>query len=117
VLECRERGGHQIRVASLQTKYTNDGQAPAYDGVKVLKHAWLASDYIGASGRFSRRILVFLQMANGDKIVTHAEGCRKLRSEPTGEGGHRLVQLQKLTGGTGKFATIRGTLRGMSHGL
>src|SRR5450631_4739281 len=42
--------GHQIRVASLQTKYATE--APEYDGVKVVEvMASLASDYVGLSGR------------------------------------------------------------------
>ena len=65
VLDVGDAPGHQIRVASLQTKYANE--APEYDGVKVVEvMGWLASDYIGASGRFTSYGV--LHMANGDRI-------------------------------------------------
>lgn len=109
VLDVGDVAGHQIRVASLQTKYTNE--APAYDGVKVVESmAWLASDYIGASGRFTTYGI--LQMANGDKIVTRGEGLSQ--TSIGADGGRRtsFSTVTTLTGGTGRFATIRGTLRG-----
>jgi hypothetical protein len=109
VIDVGDVAGHQIRVASLQTKYT--GEAPEYDGVKVVEGmGWLASDYIGASGRFTTYGIS--QMANGDKIFTRAEGLSQ--TSVGADGGKRtsFTTVTTLTGGTGKFATIRGTLRG-----
>ena len=46
VIDVGDVPGHQIRVASLQTKYTTT--APEYDGIKVLESTVsLTSDYIG----------------------------------------------------------------------
>jgi hypothetical protein len=109
VLDVGDVPGHQIRVASLQTKYTNE--APEYDGVKVVESlVWLASDYIGASGRFTSYGVS--QMANGDKIFNRAEGLAQ--TSIGADGGRRtsFSTVTTLTGGTGKFATIRGTIRG-----
>jgi len=115
VLDVGDVAGHQIRVASLQTKYTNE--APAYDGVKVVEGmAWLASDYIGASGRFTTYGI--LQMANGDKIVTHAEGLSQ--TSIGADGGRRtsFSTVTKLTGGYRQVRYDSGHLkRQRSHGL
>ena len=109
VLDVGDVAGLQIRVASLQTKYTNE--APEYDGVKVVETmGWLASDYIGASGRFTSYGV--LHMANGDRIFTRADGLSQ--TSIGADGGRRtsFSTVTTLTGGTGKFATIRGTIRG-----
>ena len=109
VLDVGDVAGHQIRVASLHTKYENE--APEYDGVKVVESAsWLASDYVGASGRFTTYAV--LQMANGGKIFTRSEGLAQ--TSIGAEGGRRtsFSSVTTLSGGTGKFATIRGTIRG-----
>jgi hypothetical protein len=109
VLDVGDVAGHQIRVASLQTKYTKE--APEYDGVKVVEAmGWLASDYVAASGHFTSYGVS--QMANGDKIFTHAEGL--VQTSIGADGGKRTTfsTVTTLTGGTGKFATIRGTIRG-----
>jgi hypothetical protein len=109
VLDVGDVAGHQIRIATLQTKYTNE--APEYDGVKVVESTgWLASDYIGASGRFTSYGVA--QMANGDKIFSRAEGLSQ--TSIGADGGRRtsFSTVTTLTGGTGKFATIRGTIRG-----
>lgn len=108
-LDVGDVAGHQIRVASIQTKYANE--APEYDGVKVVEGlGWLASDYVGASGRFTTYGIS--QMANGDKIFTRGEGL--MQASIGADGGRRMsfTTVTTLTGGTGKFATIRGTLRG-----
>ena len=71
---------------------------------------WLASDYIGASGRFTSYGV--LHMANGDRIFTRADGLSQ--TSIGADGGRRtsFSTVTTLTGGTGKFATIRGTIRG-----
>jgi len=107
-LDVGDVTGHQIRVVSLETKYAND--APEYDGVKVVESAaWLTSDYIGGSGRFTQYAV--LQMANGDKILTRTEALT-LTSISTDGRKSSFSTVTTLTGGTGKFATIRGTIRG-----
>jgi hypothetical protein len=108
-LDVGDLPGHQIRVASLQTKFAN--VAPEYDGVKVVESmGWLASDYIGGSGRYTQYAVSL--MANGDKIFHRIEGL--VQTSIGADGGRRtsFSSVTTLTGGTGKFATIRGTIRG-----
>lgn len=109
VIDVADVPGHQIRVASLQTKYT--AEAPEYDGIKVVESMGsLTSDYINGSGRFT--VYNVAQMANGDKLYSHAEGLS--HTTVASDGGKRtsITTVTTLTGGTGKFATIRGVLRG-----
>ena len=109
ILEVGDVAGHQIRVAALATKYA--AEAPAYDGVKVVgTSGWLSSDYINGSGRFVEYVV--LQMANGDKIYQSVEG--QVQTSPGTDGGTKTSYstVTYLKGGTGKFATLRGVLRG-----
>jgi hypothetical protein len=109
VLEVGDLPGHQIRVAALTTKYA--AEAPAYDGVKVVESfGWISSDYINGSGRFVQYTV--LQMANGDKIYQNIEGQAQTSMGTDGGGKTSYSTVTYLKGGTGKFATLRGILRG-----
>lgn len=107
-LDVRDVPGHQLRIGELHTKYGSE--APEYDGVKVVE-AWttLMSDYTNANGR----LLTYgvSTLANGDKIFTRAEGTTM--SSVAADGSRRITfsNVATITGGTGKFATIRGLLR------
>jgi hypothetical protein len=108
VLDVGDVPGHQIRVATLQAKYANE--APQYDGVKVVEStAWLTSDYIDGNGHFSQYSV--LQMANGDRIFTRTEGLSQTSVGADGGKKTTYSTVVTLSGGTGKFATIRGTIR------
>jgi hypothetical protein len=104
VLDVGDAPGHQIRVATINTKYA--GEAPTFDGVKAVEStAWLTSDYRSGNGRFSEYLV--LQMENGDKVYESVEGQLQ-----TSAGKLTFVTVTTLTGGTGKFATLRGVIRG-----
>ena len=109
VLDVGDVPGHQIRVAALSTKYA--AEAPAYDGVKVVESSgWISSDYINGSGRFVQYAV--LQMANGDKIYQTIEGQSQTFLGTDGGSKTSYSTVTYLRGGTGKFATLRGVLRG-----
>jgi hypothetical protein len=100
--------GHQIRVATLQTKHGSE--APDYDGVKVSEStAWLTSDYVAGSGHFTEYSVSL--MANGDKIFSRVEGLSQTTIGADGGRKTSYSAVTTLTGGTGKFATVRGTIR------
>lgn len=100
--------GHQIRVARLQTKYGDE--APAFDGVKVVESfASLSSDYVNGSGRFV--VYSVLSMANGDKIYERGEAISQSSVAADGSKKTSFSEVFNIVGGTGKFSTIRGTLR------
>ena len=107
-LDVRDVPGHQIRIGELHTKYANE--APEYAGVKVTE-AWtsLISDYTNASGRLVTYGVSL--MANGDRIFSRSEGVTQTSVREDGSRRTAFNNVVTLTGGTGKFATIRGVLR------
>jgi hypothetical protein len=108
VLDVGDAAGHQIRIGELHTKYANE--APEYDGVKVVE-TWgrLMSDYTNGNGRLVPYTV--LHMANGDKIFHRGEGIS--HSVTAADGSRRISysNVVTITGGTGKFANLRGLLR------
>ena len=100
--------GHQVRVLETHSVYTNE--APMYDGVKV-KEGWTRSmsDYTDGTGRITGYTVTFLE--NGDKIFGRTEGVTKTTVGSDGAKTTKTDSVTTLTGGTGKFRGIRGTLR------
>jgi hypothetical protein len=108
VLDVNDVPGHQIRVAQLQTKFSGD--APEFAGVKeVESNVSLMSDYINGSGHFTQYVVTM--MANGDKLYWRIEGISQTSIGADGSRKAAYSTVETLTGGTGKFASIRGTLR------
>jgi hypothetical protein len=100
--------GHQLRLAELVATYAAD--APEYGGVKAVEgRTRLTSDYTDNSGRML--IYVVLHMANGDRIYQRAEGLTHTSVAADGSRKTAYSTVTTITGGTGKFATIRGLLR------
>jgi hypothetical protein len=109
IIDVGDVPNHQLRIFELQTIYTD--KAPEFDGVKVKERVTRAfSDYVDGSGTAMGYAINILE--NGDKVferltiqahnVAAADGSKKL--------GYRSVTT--LTGGTGRFSGIRGTLLG-----
>ena len=108
VFDVGDISGHQIRIASLQTK--NSDKAGEYDGVKSVEtSAWLSSDYVNGSGRFTSYGVTL--MANGDKVFSRAEGLSQTTVGTDGARKTSYTTVTTLTGGTGRFATLRGVSR------
>ncbi|MDB5819626.1 MAG: hypothetical protein JWQ11_3266 [Rhizobacter sp.] len=100
--------GHQIRVAKLQTLFKAD--APAYDGIKVTESLTaLNGDYVDGSGHFV--LYSVLTMTNGDKIFHRGEAL--ISTTVADDGGRKssFAQVITITGGTGHFLGIHGTLK------
>jgi hypothetical protein len=109
IIDVGDVPNHQLRLFELHTVYTSE--APEFGGVKVKERfARAVSDYIDGSGTATGYAINMLE--NGDKVferltiqaqtVVAADGSKKL--------GYRAVAT--LTGGTGRFTEIRGTLLG-----
>jgi len=108
VLEVGDVPGHQIRIAEIHTKFASE--APEYDGVKVVE-TWgrLTSDYSNGNGRLVPYTV--LHMANGDKIFHRGEGISHSAAAADGSKRISYSNVLTITGGTGKFANLRGLLR------
>jgi hypothetical protein len=103
--------GHQVRIYEIHSTYPNE--APVYDGIKV-KEAWTrsVSDYTDGSGKsFGYGVTV---LENGDKIFSRTELTTQTSVVAGGSKTTRSYSVTTLTGGTGKFKGIRGTLRGVT---
>lgn len=100
--------GHRLRIAELSSTY--GAEAPEYAGVKVVENRTrLMSDYTDDSGRLL--IYVVLHMANGDRIYQRSEGLAHTSVAADGARKTSYSAVTTITGGTGKFMAIRGTLR------
>ena len=108
-LDVGDVPGHQIRVAETHTVYTGD--APVYAGVKV-KEAWgrLTSDYVDGSGHAVNYAVAIME--NGDKVFSRTQLLLQSSAGADGVRKNSFTTVTTITGGTGKFVGIRGTLRG-----
>jgi hypothetical protein len=103
VLDVGDVADHQISVAEMRVKFTNE--APVMGGVKVVEASnWLQSDLINRNGRtwgYQVRL-----MENGDKIFLRQENVLQLA--PDGRKAS-FTTVSTLLGGTGKFKGVRGS--------
>jgi hypothetical protein len=108
-LEVGDVPGHQMRIAEMQSKYP--GEAPVYAGAKVTEaRTVLVSDYTDGSGNAITYSVATLE--NGDKIDQSATVMAHTSVGADGARRTSFTSVVTLTGGTGKFKGIRGTLRG-----
>ena|SRR5690242_8786905 len=100
--------GHKVRIYEIRSKFGDE--APRYAGVKVVE-SWsrAVSDHTNGTGRASGYGVSILE--NGDKIFSRFEVLAHAVVENDGSRKGNYTSIATLTGGTGKFATIRGTLR------
>lgn len=100
--------GHQVRLAEVQTKFAGD--APTYDGVKVVSiRTVLVSDYTDGTGRaFSYGVQT---LETGDKMFLRTEIMTHSSAGADGKRSMNYTSVATITGGTGRFKGIRGTLR------
>jgi len=112
VLDVGDVPGHQVALGEMHYgKYTNE--ASVYDGVKVVE-GWdrLQSDLVNGTGRvWSYRVYL---LENADKIFARTEGVVQTTVAPDGAKKILATSVITLTGGTGKFKGIRGTLKATS---
>jgi hypothetical protein len=113
VLDVLDAPGHQIRVYELHRNFKDapgPSAAPVYDGVRAVEE-WVhgISDYVNTNGHTWGYSV--LAMENGDKILTQWDGTSHTIVGADGSKRSTFVGVARLTGGTGKFSTIRGMQR------
>ena len=108
LIEIDDVPGHQIRVFELQRTYpgTNPAETPIFNGVHA-RDSWsrAMSDYVDANGRVFGYVTYDLE--NGEKVFARYEGISQTSPGSTTS----TPIILTLTGGTGNFKDIRGTLR------
>src|SRR5215813_4283832 len=103
--------GHQVRVFEIHFTYPKD--PPVFEGVRVVEswsHGY--SDYIDINGHHWGYNTYVLE--NGDKIFARNDGSSQTIVAPDGAKKSTATGVTTLTGGTGKFRGIQGTLRYVS---
>jgi hypothetical protein len=96
--------GHQVRVYEIHRTFPNN--APVVSGV-AIKEQWTRaiSDYTDNNGPGTTYGIYVLE--NGDKFFTRSS----LVAQSTGAGKLTASTVGYITGGTGKFAGIKGIVR------
>ena len=99
--------GHQIRIFEVQNKYTRGH--PIISGTRVVE-TWArgSSDYISGVGPVRGYGVWVLE--DGNKIYTEWTGTTHSDVSSTGTLKGTFNGTTRLTGGTGKFAAIRGVV-------
>jgi hypothetical protein len=109
IIEVGDVPNHQLRIFELHTVYT--AEPPAFDGVKVKERIARAfSDYIDGSGTATGYAINILE--NGDKVFERLAIQAQTAPGPDGTKKLGFRSVMTLTGGTGRFTGIRGTLLG-----
>jgi hypothetical protein len=103
IIDIDDVPNHSFRIFEIHRTYPNT--PPLINGIKMVD-SWTrgTSDRIDATGT-SIQYVTFV-MENGDKVFARMEGFT------TSELGKIVVSIAgRITGGTGKFATIQGSVR------
>jgi len=110
-LDVGDISGHQVRVREIHRVYRND--KPNCEGLKRTE-SWDRgfSDYIDRNGRAWGYSVITLE--NGDKIYTEWTGSSQTTVGQDGSKDGLFEGVARWTGGTGKYATVRGFER--NHG-
>ena len=104
-LEVGDTAGHELSMYEIHRAFPV-ANAPAVNGVK-LKEQWTRGygDYVDRAG-LSINYNVYV-LENGDRIF----GTTQTMGRADSSGKRSTISVGKLTGGTGKFVAIRGTVR------
>ncbi|MCW5620524.1 MAG: hypothetical protein KIS79_05405 [Burkholderiales bacterium] len=100
--------GHQIRAYELKAVYPDDSVKFLDTPIKE-EYNRAFSDYINTNGRHFGYCSYVLK--NGDKVHCRIDGTTQATVNPDGSKNITFSGVTTLTGGTGKFQGIRGTLR------
>ena len=108
VVDVGDVPGHQVRLFVLQRTFP--GEAPLINGVK-LKEATSRglSDYIDTNGANTNYVEYLME--NGDKFFTRQTTVAQSTVNSDGSRKNVATGAGVITGGTGKFVGIRGTVR------
>ena len=106
-IEVDDVPGHKIRIVEIQRLYAKDH--PVVMGTKVVE-SWLRgfTDYIGAGGPSHGYETWILE--DGNKIFLEWTAISRTEATSTGSRRGTSHATSRFVGGTGKFASMQGTL-------
>jgi len=100
--------GHQIRIFELKRTFPDD--KPNCEGLKrtgSIGHTF--SDYYDRNGTIHGYSVTTYE--NGDKIFIVLDGTSQAITNPDGSKKGIFTGISRYTGGTGKYANVRGLFR------
>ena len=107
-IDAGDAPGHQIRIYELRRRYTD--AEPNCEGLRQVESmTWAYSDYTNGSG--SAWGFGTTTFDNGDKWFTTFSGTAVLRPTADGESRRAFTGTGRITGGTGVYKGVRGTIR------
>jgi hypothetical protein len=108
VIDVGDVPGHQVRIVELRRIFSAD--PPVYENVRGVEE-WARgySDYTDGNGHGWGYIVVVME--NGDKIFGRYDGTAQAVAGADGSRKITFTGVTTLTGGTGRFRSIRGTQR------
>jgi hypothetical protein len=103
LIEVGDVPGHHVRIFEIHRTFPKD--PPQFGGL-ALREQWSRglTDYTNNSG--SGNFYAMYVLENGDKFFTHSS----IVAHAAGS-GLSAVTIGRITGGTGRFATMRGEVR------
>jgi len=108
IIDVGDVPGHQIRILEIHRTFPTD--PPVYSGVRGVEE-WSRgyTDYTNGNGIATGYGLLLLE--NGNKIFSRWQNTNHTVVNADGSRRASFVGVTTLAGGTGRFQTIRGTLR------
>lgn len=106
-IEVDDVPGHKVRIVEIQRTYTKNH--PTIMGTRVVE-TWFRgfTDY-GANGGPGRGYETWI-LEDGNKVYTESVFLSTIEVTATGSRRGTSYSTDRFVGGTGKYATIRGTL-------
>jgi hypothetical protein len=106
-IEVGDVSRHELRVFDLTREFTR--AAPVLDGVRVTRAQERGvADLVDQDGSESAYIIYVLE--DGNRVFGRYNGTVQTRRWPDGSRHHDVRGTIELTGGTGRFQAIRGTV-------
>ena len=111
VIDVGDVAGHQVRVYEIQRLYPAD--APKIEGARLVE-SWTRgySDYVELNGPSIVYNVYVLE--GGDKIFARSDLLAQSQPQADGSSRTTTVGVARITGGTGKFRGIQGTIKSLT---
>ncbi len=109
IIDAGDAPGHQLRIVQIEKAYTRNH--PTIRNVKITEvRQWGFTNYTNGVGP----VIYFETWSDGGENMFFVEGTSETASRITATGSRRGTShgSGRITGGTGKFASIQGTIVG-----
>ncbi len=108
VIDVGDVPGHQVRIFEIHRTFPKD--PPVFEGVRTVEQ-WIrgSTDYTDTNGRAEVYYIYVLE--SGDRVFARSNSVTQTITNPDGSKRSTVTVAATITGGTGKFLGIRGTIR------